>query len=198
MKNFLLSLILMVFSVGAFAEPLVSSMPSTMNQTGVREHLEDGDYTSDKNFFCLFNFEHSATLTNLEYNVYSSLDVVYVRAKLIVWADFFPNWIKNINQNSDNCSIAIFFESKNPIASRCQIIDYEKKEGLIGDSYMIQFLFAIGKSSFEDLLTYDITSIALAPQGASNMLDGNFTLIPNPDESNNSSKFWFLSATKSK
>lgn len=192
--KYLLSLILMFLSVGAFAEP--GFLSGTYGES--LAHKEDGTYTSDKNFFCVLNFEHSATLTDLEYIVVSSLDVTYIQAELVTWGDYFPNWIKNTSKNSDKCSIAIVIESSNPIVSQCQIINYKKNEGLIMDSYTIRFLFAVKKSSFDSLLKNNITSFALAPLGSSNMLDGNFILIPDPDESNNLSTTWFLSAKKSK
>lgn len=88
----------MVFSVCAFAEPLGERQHSTMNQTSVNEHLEDGTYKSDKNLFCLFNSMYSATLTNLMYNVYSYAGKVAIRAEVIVWNDVFPNWIKNVDK----------------------------------------------------------------------------------------------------
>lgn len=198
--KFLFSLILMVFSVYAFAEPLGERQHSTMNQTSVNEHLEDGTYKSDKNLFCLFNSMYSATLTNLMYNVYSYVGKVAIRAEVIVWNDVFPNWIKNVDKTKNRCAIAIFNESETPIVSSCQITNYKKTEGLFFDAHKIEFIFIIEKSSFMDyLLKYNITAIALAPPGANSMLEGDFTLTPNPDESNNlsKSKSWFLSAKKS-
>lgn len=187
----------MVFSVCAFAEPLGERQHSTMNQTSVNEHLEDGTYKSDKNLFCLFNSMYSATLTNLMYNVYSYVGKVAIRAEVIVWNDVFPNWIKNVDKTKNRCAIAIFNESETPIVSSCQITNYKKTEGLFFDAHKIEFIFIIEKSSFMDyLLKYNITAIALAPPGANSMLEGDFTLTPNPDESNNlsKSKSWFLSA----
>lgn len=107
----------MVFSVCAFAEPLGERQHSTMNQTSVNEHLEDGTYKSDKNLFCLFNSMYSATLTNLMYNVYSYVGKVAIRAEVIVWNDVFPNWIKNVDKTKNRCAIAIFNESETPTES---------------------------------------------------------------------------------
>lgn len=167
----------------------------------VKLHLEDGTYKSREAFSCLFKPRNPVTINNLEYTVSDASDVVIVKADLVQFSvqrvDPFPVWV--ILPSNKNCMIGFSFqpELEDWLVADCQISGDPEFEDLdLFRVYTLSFSFSIPKAVFECLLRYEISGVAFAPKGSTDMFVGNMVLTPDGVETRNDFAAWLLSAER--